>query len=70
MLGALGEFERELIRQRTRAGVQPAKGRGLHVERPRKVTARQLELARELIESGREKKARDSGAFGCGREHA
>ncbi|APR36718.1 recombinase family protein [Paraburkholderia sp. SOS3] len=35
MLGAFAEFEREMIRERTRSGMQAAKGRGIRLGRPR-----------------------------------
>ena len=37
LLAVLAEFERELIRERTRAGMKAAKRRGRHVGRPRKL---------------------------------
>lgn len=55
IFAALAEFERELIRERTKAGMQAAKRRGRHVGRPRKLTAHQLAHARALIEGGKEK---------------
>lgn len=39
ILGAFGEFERDLIRERTRAGLQAAKERGAPIGRPRSMTA-------------------------------
>lgn len=36
IMGALAEFERSLIAERTRAGMAAAKARGRHVGRPRK----------------------------------
>jgi DNA invertase Pin-like site-specific DNA recombinase len=36
VMGALAEFERSLIAERTRAGMAAAKARGRHVGRPRK----------------------------------
>lgn len=38
ILATLAEFERELIRERTRAGMAAARRRGVHVGRPRKLT--------------------------------
>lgn len=55
IFAALAEFERELIRERTKAGMQAAKRRGRHVGRPRKLTPHQLAHARALIEGGTEK---------------
>jgi DNA invertase Pin-like site-specific DNA recombinase len=53
VMGALAQFERALIVERTRAGMQAARARGrLPGQRP-KLGAEQLEHARELIEQGR-----------------
>lgn len=52
IMATLAEFERELIRERTRAGMAAAKRRGAHVGRPRKLTAYQLEQAAEMIDGG------------------
>src|SRR5262249_33703239 len=49
MMGALAEFERSLIAERTRAGMKAAKRRGKHVGRPSKLTRQQIHHARELI---------------------
>ena len=49
MFAALAEFERELIRERTTAGMKAAKRRGVHVGRPRKLAPDQLDMAAELI---------------------
>ncbi|MFZ5507593.1 MAG: recombinase family protein [Pseudomonadota bacterium] len=38
ILGAFAEFERQLIRERTRAGLQAAKARGAPIGRPRSMT--------------------------------
>ncbi len=51
MMGALAEFERSLIAERTRAGMAAAKARGDAVGRPRKLTRSQLAHAQHLIES-------------------
>ncbi len=50
ILGAFGEFERCLIQERVRAGVDRAKRRGVHCGRPK----RELDLraARELLGNG------------------
>ena len=37
IMAALAEYERSLISERTKAGMQAAKARGVHVGRPRKV---------------------------------
>lgn len=43
LMGALAEFERSLISERTKAGMDAAKCRGLHVGRPRALTLEQLD---------------------------
>ena len=45
MLAVLAEFERDLIRERTKAGMRAAKQRGAHIGRPRKLS--QLEIKRK-----------------------
>ncbi len=65
MFAAMAEFERELIRERTRAGMTAAKKRGRHVGRPRKLTPERLAHARTLIEDGRER-ADVAGLLGVG----
>lgn len=57
ILATLAEFERELIRERTKAGMAAAKRRGKHVGRPRKLTEHQIHHARELIDFGKETQA-------------
>ena len=49
VFGALAEFERELIRERTNAGLQAARARGKQGGRPRKLTAKQIEIAATLM---------------------
>jgi DNA invertase Pin-like site-specific DNA recombinase len=48
MFGALAEFERNLIRERTRAGLEAARARGRKGGRPKKLSVRERELAIEL----------------------
>jgi DNA invertase Pin-like site-specific DNA recombinase len=52
VLGAVAEFERESIIERTRAGMRAAKLRGQHVGRPRTLDGKRLEHARELLAGG------------------
>lgn len=52
VMGALAEFERALISERTRAGMAAAKARGLHVGRPPKLTSTDVITAKYEIESG------------------
>jgi DNA invertase Pin-like site-specific DNA recombinase len=52
VFGALAEFERDLIRERTHAGLAAARARGRLGGRPKKLQdARQRELARSLYDS-------------------
>jgi DNA invertase Pin-like site-specific DNA recombinase len=57
VFAALAEFERELIRERTKAGMAAAKRRGRHVGRPAKLTPEWLAHAHVLILDGKEKGA-------------
>lgn len=52
IFGALAEFECELIRERTRAGLAAARARGRKGGRPRKLNQRQLATARTLLRDG------------------
>jgi DNA invertase Pin-like site-specific DNA recombinase len=52
VFGALAEFERELIRERTKAGLEAARARGRKGGRPSVMTAEKLTAARKLYESG------------------
>jgi len=53
IFGALAEFERELIRERTRAGLSAARARGRVGGRPRKLdTVGKLAMARSLYAEG------------------
>lgn len=53
IFGALAEFEGELIRERTRAGLAAARARGRKGGRPRKLTLRQVETAKALLGDGK-----------------
>src|ERR687891_407541 len=48
IFGALAEFERNLIRERTTAGLTAARERGRTGGRPKALTARQLSIAQSL----------------------
>jgi DNA invertase Pin-like site-specific DNA recombinase len=52
MMGALAEFERALIAERTRAGIKAMKARGGRVGRRKALTPAQLEHAALLVEQG------------------
>jgi DNA invertase Pin-like site-specific DNA recombinase len=49
VFGALAEFERDLIRERTNAGLKSARARGRKGGRPKSLTDKQLKQARALI---------------------
>lgn len=50
MFGALAEFERDVIRERTKAGLQAARARGRQGGRPRVLEGKKLALARSMYE--------------------
>ncbi|ELW9532565.1 recombinase family protein [Burkholderia cenocepacia] len=49
MMAALAEFERSLISERTRAGLEAARARGRYPGRPRSLSALEIEQAREQL---------------------
>jgi len=51
IFGALAEYERGLIRERTKAGLEAAKKRGKHVGRPKSLTPGQVDHASRMIEN-------------------
>lgn len=53
VFAAFSEFERELIRERTRAGMKAARRRGKHVGRPLVLTPEKFDLARRLLAEGK-----------------
>ena len=48
IFGALAEFEREIIRERTQAGLQSARARGRSGGRPKALTEKQVQMLRQL----------------------
>jgi DNA invertase Pin-like site-specific DNA recombinase len=50
IFGALAEFERNLIRERTQAGLTAARARGRIGGRPKALTGKQLGIAQDLYE--------------------
>jgi DNA invertase Pin-like site-specific DNA recombinase len=50
IFGALAEFERNLIRERTQAGLTAARERGRKGGRPKALTGKQLTIAQDLYE--------------------
>ena len=52
IMGVLSEMERDMIRERTIAGVRAAQARGKHCGRPRVLGQDQLVLARQMLSKG------------------
>lgn len=52
VFGAIAEFERSLIRERTHAGLKAARARGRVGGRPRAMTAEKVAAARRLLRDG------------------
>jgi DNA invertase Pin-like site-specific DNA recombinase len=50
IFGALAEFEREMIRERTKAGLKAARARGRMNGRPKKLSNQQIAIAKKLME--------------------
>jgi len=53
VLAALAEFEADLVRERTRAGLAAARSRGSRIGRPRSLGPDQIEMARTLLANPR-----------------
>lgn len=49
IFGALAEFEREMIRERTKAGLKAARARGRMSGRPKKLSNQQIAIAKKLM---------------------
>ncbi|MCL4720238.1 MAG: recombinase family protein [Phycisphaerae bacterium] len=67
VLGAVGQFERELIRERQREGIALAKQRGVYRGRKRALSPERIAELRARAAGG-EKKARLAREFGISRE--
>ena len=52
IFGALAEFERNIISERTKAGLKAARARGRLGGRPRSIDNKTIEMARKLIDEG------------------
>jgi DNA invertase Pin-like site-specific DNA recombinase len=63
MLGSFAEFEREMIRERTRAGLKEARAKGRVPGRKPKVTAEQQKEIVEAVLSGRKTAAEIARLF-------
>jgi DNA invertase Pin-like site-specific DNA recombinase len=53
VLGAVAEFEREVIKERTVAGMKAAKKRGTHVGRPQALVGSRLAEAGRMLAAGK-----------------
>ena len=63
MLGAFAEFEREMIRERTRAGLREARAKGRVPGRKPKITAEQQKEIVDAVSSGRKTAAEVARLF-------
>jgi DNA invertase Pin-like site-specific DNA recombinase len=63
MLGAFAKFEREMIRERTRAGLREARTRGRALGRKPKITVEQKKEIVEAVASGRKTAAEIARLF-------
>ena len=64
IFAALAEFERELISERTRAGIRAARHRGVRIGRPPKLSARHIAEARRMIGAGGKTRHEIAAALG------
>lgn len=67
VMGAFAEFERSLIRERQREGIQLAKQRGAYRGRKKTLSHEETAILRERIHAG-EKKTQVARAYGISRE--
>jgi DNA invertase Pin-like site-specific DNA recombinase len=68
MIGVLAELERSLIRERTRAGVQAAKARGVKFGRKPKLDRDRINHASKLINAGEHSREEMAALFKVGRK--
>ncbi len=67
VFGALAEFEREIIRERTMAGLESARARGRHGGRPKALDEGKAKLARRLKSEGEHSVGEICSMLGVGR---
>ncbi len=67
IFGALAEFERSLIGERTKAGLQAAKKRGKQLGRPPRLTQEQISDAAKMMNSGQETTTVMANLYGVNR---
>ncbi|SHF65277.1 Site-specific DNA recombinase [Litoreibacter ascidiaceicola] len=63
MVGVFAEFEREMIRERTRAGLERARKKGRHPGRKPKLSDDQRREVRDLVRSGKRTEAEVARLF-------
>lgn len=68
IMGALAEFEPALIQERTRAGLDAARRRGVKLGRRRKLSISQVDHARTQIDAGAQSVASMARLLGVGAE--
>ena len=66
-MGALAEFERALIAERSHAGMQAARRRGKHLGRLRKLTWEQVAHADRMVRDGTETISGMAALYGVNR---
>src|SRR5881227_1306665 len=67
IFGAIAEFERQLIGERTRAGLRAARARGRRGGRRTVITEEKLRVAGELLAGGQHTMQQIAGTIGVGR---
>ena len=67
VFGAVAEFERDLILERTMAGLEAARARGRHGGRPRALDEGKAKLARRLKDEGEHSVEEICSILGVGR---
>jgi DNA invertase Pin-like site-specific DNA recombinase len=67
IFGAIAEFERQLIRERTQAGLNAARARGRLGGRPTTITEHKLRVAREMLDGGQHTMQQIADTIGVGR---
>ena len=65
MVGVFAEFEREMIRERTRAGLERARKKGRHPGRKPKLSDDQRQEIRDLVRSGKRTEAEAARLVQC-----
>ena len=67
VFGALAQFERQLIRERTKAGLAAARARGRKGGRPKKLSPSDVKAVRALVKAGELTMEEIAGKFGVHR---